>query len=118
MIENGIILPDYFKYNPTKNTVKINIYEYEYDKSEFDLNTELPECINEINRLYNKCNDDRIMYDSDANTEFYTREAIQVIPQEELFWLNARLEYVTDADEKLKIEYQIEVVEKIDRLLS
>lgn len=105
---------NYFRYNPEDNSVKINICEYEYDKDEFDLNTELGEFIGEVNRLYNKCNDDRITFDTDANTEFYTREAIQNVVQEKLLYLNWRLDskYVED-DEKIKIKHQIEIVEEI-----
>lgn len=105
---------NYFRYNPEDNSVKINICEYEYDKDEFDLNTELGEFIGEVNRLYDKCNDDRIICDTDANTEFYTREAIQNVVQEKLLYLNWRLDskYVED-DEKIKIKHQIEIVEEI-----
>lgn len=105
---------NYFRYNPEDNSVKINICEYEYDKDEFDLNTELGEFIGEVNRLYDKCNDDRITFDTDANTEFYTREAIQNVVQEKLLYLNWRLDskYVED-DEKIKIKHQIEIVEEI-----
>ena len=111
---DGEYFINYFKYNPEDNSVKINICEYEYDKDEFDLNTELGEFIGEVNRLYDKCNDDRIAFDTDANTEFYTREAIQNVVQEKLLYLNWRLDskYVED-DEKIKIKHQIEIVEEI-----
>ena len=75
--------------------------------------TELKECICTINRLYDKCNDDRISYDTDANTEYYTREAIEYVPRKELLLLNRRLEYVKGTDEELKVKHQIEIVEDI-----
>ena len=112
----------YFNYDSENNTVKINISEYQYDKDLFNLEEELPDFINEINRLYNLCDDDRITCDTDANTEFYTREAIQNIPDTKLLQLKWRLDsqYVSD-DEKVKIKHQIEileeVVEEINRLL-
>lgn len=85
MAENELpYIPDYFKYDPNKSILRINISEYEYDKSEFDLGNELPECIREMNRLYDKCNDDRIRYDNDANDEYYKRDKIVSLVQEEL----------------------------------
>ena len=123
MIENELpYIPDYFKNDPNKGILRINICEYEYDKSEFDLNNELQECICEVNRLYDKCNDDRIRCDSDANTEFYKREAIQAVPQKHLLLLNRQLPYITDEDEKLKVEHQLEILkevtEEMDKLLE
>ena len=80
----------------------------------FNVLPQVGEFIGEVNRLYDKCNNDRITFDTDANTEFYTREAIQNVVQEKLLYLNWRLDskYVED-DEKIKIKHQIEIVEEI-----
>lgn len=100
-------------YNEETGKINISIDEYSYPKSEFNVDTELDECISTINRLYNKCNDDRISYDTDANTEYYTREAIEYVPRKELLMLNRRLEYVKGTDEELKVKHQIEILEEI-----
>ena len=110
---NGYGLLDCITYDKEKGKINISISEYDYPKSEFDTDTELEDCIHEINRLYNQCNDDRITGDTDANTEYYTREAIQYIPQKELTMLERRLEYVKGTDEELKVKHQIEIVKDI-----
>ena len=110
---DGEILLNYITYNEETGKINISINEYEYPKSEFNVDTELDECISTINRLYNKCNDDRITYDTFADEEYYTREAIQYVPQKELLLLNRRLEYVKGTDEELKVKHQIEIVEDI-----
>ena len=110
---DGEIIIDYITYNEETGKINIRINEYSYPKSEFNVDTELDECICTINRLYDKCNDDRISYDTDANTEYYTREAIQYVPQKELLLLNRSLEYVKGTDEERKIKNQIEIVEEI-----
>ena len=110
---NGYGLLDCITYDKETMKIIIKISEYKYPKSEFDVNTELEDCIHEINRLYNQCNDDRITGDTDANTEYYTREAIQYIPQKELTMLERRLEYVKGTDEELKVKHQIEIVKDI-----
>lgn len=104
---------NFITYDKETGKINIRISEYDYSKSEFDTDTELEECIHEINRLYNQCNDDRIAFDTDANTEYYTREAIQFIPQEELRMLKNRLEYVKGTDEELKVKHQMEIVKDI-----
>lgn len=69
-------LPSFFKYN--NGIATINITEYDYPKSEFNLKNEeeLLEFIKSVNVLYNQCNDDRIMNDTDANDEYYKRDNI------------------------------------------
>lgn len=115
MAENkidGENLPDYITYNEETRRINISINEYSYPKSEFNVDTELDECISTINRLYCKCDDDRISYDTDANTEYYTREAIEYVPRKNLFWLRRKLDNVK-GDEWLKVKHQIEIVEEI-----
>lgn len=109
---NGNFL-NYFKYDKEKRTITISVSEYYYPKSEFNVDTELEECISTMNRLYGKCDDDRIIYDTNANDEFYFREAIQYIPQKELLGLQQRLEYVKEADEELKVKHQIEILKEV-----
>lgn len=69
-------IPSFFKY--ADGIVHINIGEYQYRKSEFNLKNEdeLEEFIKTINILYNKCDDDRIINDTDANDEYYKRDNI------------------------------------------
>ena len=110
--DDGMFL-NHINYDEENRKINININEYEYPKSEFNVDTELKECICTINRLYDKCNDDRISYDTDANTEYYTREAIEYILRKELLLLNRRLEYVKGTEEERKIKNQIEIVEDI-----
>ena len=112
MCDDGMFL-NHINYDEENRKINITINEYSYPKSEFNVDTELKECICTINRLYDKCNDDRISYDTDANTEYYTREAIEYVPRKELLLLNRRLEYVKGTDEELKVKHQIEIVEDI-----
>ena len=104
---------NYINYNNETGKITISINEYQYPKSEFNADTELEECISTINKLYGKCDDDRISYDTDANTEYYTREAIEYIPRNELLLLKRRLEYVKGTDDELKVKHQIEILEEI-----
>lgn len=76
MSEKEEYIPSFFKY--ADGIATIDISEYEYPKSEFNLKNEdeLNEFIKTINILYNKCDDDRIMNDTDANDEYYKRDNI------------------------------------------
>lgn len=76
MAEKEEYIPSFFKY--ADGIVRIDIAEYQYPKSEFNLKNEdeLDEFIKTINILYNKCDDDRIMNDTDANDEYYKRDNI------------------------------------------
>ena len=76
MAEKEEYIPSFFKY--VDGTVKINIDEYQYPKSEFNLKNEdeLNEFIKTINILYNKCDDDRLMNDTYADDEYYKRDNI------------------------------------------
>ena len=118
---NDYGIPNYFKYDSMNNTVKININEYSHEEKEFNLDTEAIQCFREINRLYNLCDDDRITYDTNADDEYYTREAIQYVPQKHLNRLKWSLKYITDSREKMKVENQIEilteVVEEINKII-
>ena len=69
-------IPLFFEYD--EGIVKININEYEYPKSQFNLKdeNELKEFIRTIDILYNKCDDERIMNNTDANAEYYLRDDI------------------------------------------
>lgn len=84
MVEKEEYIPSFFKYDD--GIVRIDIAEYQYPKSEFNLKNEdeLDEFIKTINILYNKCDDDRIMNDTDANEEYYKRDKIVSLVQEEL----------------------------------
>lgn len=112
MERDGLIIPDYITYNKENRKITININEYNYPQSEFNVDTELDECISTINRLYCRCDDDRISYDTDANTEYYTREAIEYVPRKKLFWLKRELDNVK-GNEELKVKHQIKIVEEI-----
>ena len=105
--------PNYITYNNETGKITISINEYQYPKSEFNVDTELGECIFTINSLYGKCDDDRISYDTDANNEHYTMEVIESVPRNELLLLKRRLEYVKGTDDELKVKHQIEILEEI-----
>lgn len=104
--------------------VRIDITEYDHYGEEFDLNNkdDVREFIKAFSSIYGQCDNDRLSNDTDANTEFYKREAIQAVPQKHLLLLNRQLPYITDEDEKLKVEHQIEILkevtEEVDKLLE
>ena len=121
MSENEYI-PSFFEYN--KGIATINVSEYDYPKSEFNLKNEdeLIEFIKAINVLYDKCDNDRIMYDGDANDEYYKRDKIVSLVQDELLHQNALLLLMSDVWSKTKIQAKIEVLnylqEKINWVLE
>lgn len=115
---NGYFI-EHFKYN--EGIAKIYINEYYYPKSEFDLKDELEmeEFFKTINVLYDLCDDDRIRYDDDANTEYYMRDKIVSLVQEELneqdrlLTLNKNSVY-----EKNIIMGKIEVLNKLQKEIN
>ena len=121
MSENEYIL-SFFEYN--KGIATINISEYDYPKSEFNLKNEdeLDEFIKTINMLYNQCDDDRILNDTDANDEYYKRDKIVSLVQEELNYQNRALTHENDDYKRKCITAKIEVLtclqEKINWVLE
>lgn len=112
-------LPSFFKYNDGIAT--INIAEYDYLKSEFNLKNEeeLIEFIKSVNVLYNQCNDDRIRYDDDANTEYYMRDKIVSLVQEELNEQNRLLTLNKNSVyEKTVIMSKIEVLNRLQEQIN
>lgn len=115
-------LPSFFKYN--NGIATINITEYDYPKSEFNLKNEeeLIEFIKSVNVLYDQCNDDRIMYDDDANDEYYKRDNIVSFVQEELNHQKMVLTHENDEYKRKCITAKIEVLnylqEKINWVLE
>ena len=121
MTEDKCLL-SFFKYD--NGIATINITEYDYPKSEFNLKNEeeLIEFIKSVNVLYNKCNDDRIMYDDDANDEYYKRDNIVSFVQEELNHQKIVLTHENDEYKRKcitsKIEDLIRLQEKINWVLK
>ena len=115
-------IPSFFKYD--NGIATINITEYDYPKSEFNLKNEeeLIEFIKSINVLYNQCNDDRITYDNDANDEYYMRDNIVFFVNEELTYQKRALRYENDEYKRkcitAKIEVLIRLQEKINWVLE
>lgn len=121
MTENKYI-PSFFKYEDGIAT--INITEYDYPNSEFNLKNEeeLIEFIKSINVLYNQCDNDRIRYDNDANEEYYIRDKIVSLVQEELNHQNIVLTHENDDYKRkciiAKIEELTRLQEKINWVLE
>lgn len=111
--------PSFFEYN--KGIATINILEYDYPKSEFNLKNEeeLMEFIKTINRLYNQCDDDRLKYDNDANTEYYKRDKIVSLVQEELNEQNRLLTLEKNFEhEKTRVMAKIEVLNRLQEQIN
>ena len=121
MTENEYII-SFFEYD--EGIAKIDISEYDYPKAEFDLKkeSELIEFIRAINILYNKCDDDRISYDDAANDEYYKRDKIVFLVQEELNYQKRALTSEKDEYKRKCITAKIEVLnhlhEKINWVLE
>ena len=66
--------------------VRIDITEYDHYGEEFDLNNkdEVREFIKAFSSIYDQCDNDRLRYDNDANEEYYKRDKIVSLVQEEL----------------------------------
>ena len=97
------------------NKVKIDVVEYGHYGEEFDLNNknEIKSFIKTFSDIYEQCDDERLQNDSNADEEYYTREAIQDIPYTELQLLKTQLKNTTNDDEKIKLQHQIEIVQEI-----
>ena len=109
----------FFKYKD--GVCKINITGYDYPKSEFNLKdeTELQNFIKTINILYDLCDDDRIRYDDDANTEYYKRDKIVSIVQEELYEQDRQLTLNKNSPfEPDRIMAKIEVLNKLQKEIN
>ena len=118
MTENEYI-PSFFKYD--NGIATINITEYDYPTSEFNLKNEeeLIEFIKTINRLYNQCDDDRLKYDNDANTEYYKRDKIVSLVQEELNEQNRLLTLEKNFEhEKTRVMAKIEVLNRLQEQIN
>lgn len=111
--------PSFFEYN--KGIATINITGYDYPKSEFNLKNEeeLIDFIKTINRLYNQCDDDRLKYDNDANTEYYKRDKIVSLVQEELNEQNRLLTLEKNFEhEKTRVMAKIEVLNRLQEQIN
>ena len=118
MTENEYI-PSFFKYD--NGIATINITEYDYPTSEFNLKNEeeLIEFIKTINRLYDQCDDDRLKYDNDANTEYYKRDKIVSLVQEELNEQNRLLTLEKNFEhEKTRVMAKIEVLNRLQEQIN
>lgn len=118
MTENEY-LPSFFKYD--NGIATINILEYDYPKSKFNLKNEdeLIDFIKTINSLYNECDEDRIRYDNDANTEYYKRDKIVSLVQEELNEQNRLLTLEKNFEhEKTRVMAKIEVLNRLQEQIN
>lgn len=109
----------FFEYD--NGIATINILEYDYPKSEFNLKNEeeLIDFIKTINRLYNQCDDDRLKYDNDANTEYYKRDKIVSLVQEELNEQNRLLTLEKNFEhEKTRVMAKIEVLNRLQEQIN
>ena len=108
----------FFKYN--NGTATINISEYEYPQAKFNLKNEneLIEFIKAINVLYDKCDNDRIMYDDDANDEYYKRDKIVSLVQEELDYQNRALTHENDDYKRKCITAKIEELTRLQEKIN
>ena len=112
-------IPSFFEYD--NGIATINILEYDYPKSEFNLKNEdeLIDFIKTINRLYNQCDDDRLKYDNDANTEYYKRDKIVSLVQEELNEQNRLLTLEKNFEhEKTRVMAKIEVLNRLQEQIN
>ena len=112
-------IPSFFKYD--NGIATINIWGYDYPKSEFNLKNEeeLIDFIKTINRLYNQCDDDRLKYDNDANTEYYKRDKIVSLVQEELNEQNRLLTLEKNFEhEKTRVMAKIEVLNRLQEQIN
>ena len=112
-------IPSFFEYD--NGIATINILEYDYPKSEFNLKNEeeLMEFIKTINSLYNECDEDRIRYDNDANTEYYKRDKIVSLVQEELNEQNRLLTLEKNFEhEKTRVMAKIEVLNRLQEQIN
>lgn len=110
---------NFFKYK--EGICKINITEYDYPKSEFNLKdeTELENFIKTINVLYDLCDDDRIRYDDDSNIEYYKRDKIVSLVQEELNEQDRQLTLNKNSPvENDRIMAKIEVLNKLQKEIN
>ena len=118
---NGYGLLDCITYDKETGKINISISEYDYPKSEFNLKNEdeLMEFIKTINRLYNQCDDDRLKYDNDANTEYYKRDKIVSLVQEELNEQNRLLTLEKNFEhEKTRVMAKIEVLNRLQEQIN
>ena len=117
MNENECLL-SFFKYD--NGIATININEYDYPKSKFNLKNEeeLIEFIKSVNVLYNQCNDDRIIYDDEANDEYYKREKIVFFVQEELNYQNRALTHENDEYKRKCITAKIEELTRLQEKIN
>ena len=116
--DNNYIM-SFFKYKD--GICEVNISEYNYPKSKFNLKdeTELKNFIKTINVLYDLCDDDRIRYDDDANTEYYKRDKIVSLVQEELNEQDRQLNLnKNDPVEHERIMAKIEVLNKLQKEIN
>lgn len=116
--DNNYII-SFFKYKD--GICEINISEYNYPKSKFNLKNEeeLDEFIKTINVLYDLCDDDRIRYDYDANNEYYKRDKIVSLVQKELNKQNRQLNLNKNspvANDRIMVK--IEVLNKLQKEIN
>ena len=111
-------IPSFFKYGDGIAT--INISEYDYPKAVFNLKNEeeLIEFIKSINILYGRCDDDRIRYDDDANEEYYKRDKIVSLVQEELNYQKRALTSEKDYHKRKCITAKIEVLNHLQEKIN
>ena len=117
MSENECLL-SFFKYD--NGIATININEYDYPKEEFNLKNEeeLIEFIKSVNVLYNQCNDERIIYDDQANEEYYMRDNIVSFVNEELTYQKRALRYENDEYKRKCITAKIEVLTRLQEKIN
>lgn len=110
---------NFFKYKD--GICKINIVGYDYPQSEFNLKdeTELQNFIKTINILYDLCDNDRIRYDDEANNEYYKRDKIVSLVQEEFYEQDRQLTLNKNSPvDKNRIMAKIEVLNKLQKEIN
>ena len=116
---NNNYIMSFFKYKD--GICEINISEYNYPKSKFNLKDEmeLQNFIKTINVLYDLCDDDCIRYDDEANTEYYKRDKIVSLVQEELNEQDRQLNLNKNSPvEHDRIMAKIEVLNKLQKKIN
>ena len=116
---NNNYIRSFFKYKD--GICEINISEYNYPKSKFNLKDEmeLQNFIKTINVLYDLCDDDCIRYDDEANTEYYKRDKIVSLVQEELNEQDRQLNLNKNSPvEHDRIMAKIEVLNKLQKKIN
>lgn len=116
---NNNYIMSFFKYKD--GICEINISEYNYPKSKFNLKDEmeLQNFIKTINVLYDLCDGDGIRYDDEANTEYYKRDKIVSLVQEELNEQDRQLNLNKNSPvEHDRIMAKIEVLNKLQKEIN